>query len=99
KAALALGIRGGNFLSKTIGSKLGLDTFAVQGGSVAESPSAHHTLRPPPGHRKEYRGPQSEQASLVLGKYLTPKLFVSYGFGLFDRVSSLRLRYTLSKHW
>lgn len=98
KAALALGIRGGNYLSKNIGSRLGLDTFTLQAGSAAGGAREHHTLRPPPGHREEYRG-SSEQASLVLGKYLTPKLFVSYGFGLFDRVSSLRLRYTLSKHW
>lgn len=39
------------------------------------------------------------QVSLVLGKYLTPKLYVSYGIGLFKPVNTLRLRYTLSKLW
>jgi translocation and assembly module TamB len=38
-------------------------------------------------------------ASLLVGKYLTPKLLVSYGVGLFEPVSTLRLRYTLSSKW
>jgi len=38
-------------------------------------------------------------ASLLVGKYLTPKLLVSYGIGLFEPVSALHLRYTLSSHW
>lgn len=39
------------------------------------------------------------QASLLVGKYLTPELFVSYGIGLFEPVSTLRLRYALSSRW
>ncbi|HYQ73260.1 MAG TPA: translocation/assembly module TamB domain-containing protein, partial [Gammaproteobacteria bacterium] len=38
-------------------------------------------------------------ASLLVGKYLSPKLFVSYGVGLFEPVSTLQLRYTLSSKW
>jgi translocation and assembly module TamB len=38
-------------------------------------------------------------ASLLVGKYLTPKLFVSYGIGLFEPVSTLRLRHSLTSHW
>jgi translocation and assembly module TamB len=38
-------------------------------------------------------------ASLLVGKYLTPKLLVSYGVGLFEPISTLRLRYTLSSNW
>lgn len=38
-------------------------------------------------------------ASLLIGKYLTPKLFVSYGVGLFEPVSTLRIRYSLTSHW
>jgi translocation and assembly module TamB len=40
-----------------------------------------------------------QQASFVAGKYLSPKLYVSYGIGLFDPVSILRLRYALSSKW
>jgi translocation and assembly module TamB len=38
-------------------------------------------------------------ASLLVGKYLTPELLVSYGIGLFEPVSTLRLRYALSSKW
>jgi translocation and assembly module TamB len=40
-----------------------------------------------------------QQASFVAGKYLSPNLYVSYGIGLFDPVSTLRLRYVLSSKW
>jgi translocation and assembly module TamB len=40
-----------------------------------------------------------QQASFVAGKYLSPNLYVSYGIGLFDPVSTLRLRYLLSSKW
>ena len=38
-----------------------------------------------------------EQAALVLGKYLSPGLYVSYGIGLFDGNNVLRMRYELTK--
>ncbi|HZE76242.1 MAG TPA: translocation/assembly module TamB domain-containing protein, partial [Gemmatimonadales bacterium] len=40
-----------------------------------------------------------KEASFVAGKYLSPSLYVSYGIGLFDPVSTLRLRYALSSKW
>ena len=40
-----------------------------------------------------------QQASFVAGKYLSPNLYVSYGIGLFDPVSTVRLRYILSSKW
>lgn len=40
-----------------------------------------------------------EEASLIAGKYLSPTLYVSYGVGLFEPISSFRLRYLLSGHW
>jgi translocation and assembly module TamB len=42
---------------------------------------------------------QSSETAFTVGKYLTPKIYVSYGLGLFDQVSTLLLRYTLSSHW
>jgi translocation and assembly module TamB len=39
------------------------------------------------------------QAALVIGKYLSPDLFVSYGIGLFDSISTIKLDYSLSKNW
>ncbi|HET7315352.1 translocation/assembly module TamB domain-containing protein, partial [Salinisphaera sp.] len=44
-------------------------------------------------------GQSSSEAALTVGKYLSPKLYVGYGLGLFDQVSTVTLRYTLSSHW
>lgn len=41
----------------------------------------------------------ANQASLFLGKYLSPRLYVSYGVGLYEPLNLLRIRYTLSRHW
>ena len=38
-----------------------------------------------------------EEAALVLGKYLTPGLYISYGIGLFDGSKVLQMRYELTK--
>jgi len=38
-----------------------------------------------------------EEAALVVGKYLSPRLYISYGIGLFDNSNVLRLRYELTK--
>jgi translocation and assembly module TamB len=37
--------------------------------------------------------------SLVLGKFLSPRLFVSYGISLTESINTLKMRYTLSKQW
>jgi len=77
RAALSLGLRGGNFVSERINESLGLDEFGIQ-TEPGESASA---------------------ASFVIGKYLSPSLYVSYGVGLFNPVATLQLRYTISEHW
>ena len=76
KAALMLGMSGGETLGKQLGEKIGVDEIGVSSD-----------------------GGDATSASLLVGKYLTPKLFVSYGVGLFEPVSTLRLRYTLTGHW
>jgi translocation and assembly module TamB len=38
-------------------------------------------------------------ASVMLGTYLSPRLYVSYGIGLFETGNSFRMRYDLSEHW
>lgn len=40
-----------------------------------------------------------DDASLVLGKYLSPRLYVNYGIGLFEPVSIFRIRYILGREW
>lgn len=40
-----------------------------------------------------------ENTSLVLGKALSPKLFVDYSIGLIEPINILQIRYQLSKHF
>lgn len=40
-----------------------------------------------------------KEASLVVGKYLSPRLYVNYGIGLFEPVSTFRIRYILGRQW
>jgi len=39
------------------------------------------------------------EASLVVGRYLSPKLFIAYSVGLFEQINLLRLRYQLNSRW
>lgn len=40
---------------------------------------------------------ETGNASLVIGKYLSPQLFVSYGVGLLDAINVLKMRYRLNR--
>jgi translocation and assembly module TamB len=40
-----------------------------------------------------------EDTSVVLGKYLSPKLFVSYGISIAEAINTIKLRYTLNERW
>lgn len=44
-------------------------------------------------------GTEQEEASLIVGKYLSPKLYISYGIGLFEPISTYRIRYNISTRW
>lgn len=44
-------------------------------------------------------GETLKEASFVAGKYLSPKLFVSYAAGFYDRTNTFRVRYSLSNSW
>ncbi len=78
RAALALGLKGGNMVTGNIRDKIGVDELGLESQETSTG---------------------AEQAALVIGKYLTPKLYVSYGIGLFDPVSTVRMRYTLTERW
>jgi translocation and assembly module TamB len=40
-----------------------------------------------------------DDAAVVLGKYLSPNLFVSYGISIAEAINTIKLRYTLNKNW
>jgi translocation and assembly module TamB len=41
----------------------------------------------------------TNDTSLVLGRYLSPRLYVSYGISLTENLNTFKLRYTLGDHW
>ncbi|HET7202220.1 MAG TPA: translocation/assembly module TamB domain-containing protein [Steroidobacteraceae bacterium] len=40
-----------------------------------------------------------DDTAVVLGKALSPKLFVSYGISIAEAINTIKLRYTLNDHW
>jgi translocation and assembly module TamB len=40
-----------------------------------------------------------EDASVVIGKYLSPKLFVSYGISIVEAINTVKLRYSINERW
>ena len=40
-----------------------------------------------------------DQASLVMGRYLSPKLYISYGVGLIESINTFGVRYQISDKW
>jgi translocation and assembly module TamB len=42
---------------------------------------------------------RQNETSLVLGKYLSPRLYVSYGVSLTESINTIKLRYTLGDRW
>ncbi len=82
QAAMALGVKGGNFLADKFGGDLGVDNIGIETGS-GEAGAASDV----------------NQAAFVIGKYLSPDLYVSYGIGLFESISTVKLEYSISDHW
>ena len=42
---------------------------------------------------------RQNQTSLVLGKYLSPRIYVSYGVSLTESINTVKLQYTLGDRW
>lgn len=97
-AALSLGLGGGDYLAGLIGKKVGLDELSVGNAAANNSEVA--------ANAQSISGAQggagavdagAQAAQLTLGKYLTPKLFVSYGISLFQEGYTFRMLYTLGR--
>ncbi len=41
----------------------------------------------------------NDQTRLVLGRYLSPRFYVSYGISLTETINTLKLRYTINDRW
>lgn len=75
KAALALGLSGGDRIARILGDRFGLDEMRVESSE------------------------SGDQASLVMGRYLSPRLYISYGVGLLEAINTLTVRYKISDKW
>ncbi len=85
-AALSLGIAGGDALASRLGKIVGLDQVSLGADTSSSAWQASGTAPSVAG---------TDQTRFTVGKYLSPKLFVSYGVGLFANGNVLRLLYDL----
>jgi translocation and assembly module TamB len=77
--------------------RLGLNTFDISTDVVAQSGQmGYKRINVTPTGAPS--GSVSE-TMLVVGKYLTPQLYISYGRSLFSGGNLFFLRYDVSKHW
>jgi len=85
-ASNSLAFQGGGYLVSKLGltQRLGIDEVGVESNSSLSSTSPTGT---------------TTNTSLVLGKFLSSKLFVSYGISLTQAINTLKMRYTLSDRW
>lgn len=75
KAALAIGLSGGDKIARLLGDRFGLDEMRVESSD------------------------EGDQASLVVGRYLSPKIYVSYGVGLIEAINTFSVRYKINDSW
>jgi translocation and assembly module TamB len=93
-AASALGGSAGSLLAKELSSRLGLGglvDISMHGSLGAGGISQAYTGSGPWGG--------AQGTALFLGRYLTPKIYVQYGMGLFQNAYVFRLRYDLTQRW
>lgn len=75
-----------NIIGHELGFKehgLGLDELGIQTDPVYDPATGGYT----------------ENTSLVLGKQISKKVFVSYGIGLLQPINTFRAKYQLNRHW
>lgn len=83
--------QGIGILGQRIGSHVGIDDIGVE-SDFSNSSFASGTT---PGTAA---GTGSD-TSLVLGKYLTDRIYISYGISLAEAINTFKLRWTIAKGW
>jgi translocation and assembly module TamB len=76
-----------------------LDTLTVSSGK--DPRPGYKTIEPSMRSNSQgsTNGDGVSQTMLELGKFLTPKLYISYGKSLFDQSQQVRARYSIGKRW
>lgn len=75
------------------------DALAVQGGGLLASQIGRRIGLEEVGVESKVNSAGETNQQLVLGKFLSPRLFVSYGISLTESINTLKLRYTISDRW
>ncbi len=70
-------------LASQLGGRLGIPDISVESSGRTDSET----------------GRVSNETSLVLGKYLSPRLYVSWGVSLTESINTIKMRYTLDENW
>ncbi|MGH8130741.1 MAG: translocation/assembly module TamB domain-containing protein, partial [Steroidobacteraceae bacterium] len=70
-------------------------SLAAQGGAVLAGQLGRRVGLDEVGVSQEI----GSGTALVLGKFLSPRLYVSYGISLVDEINTLKLRYTIGDRW
>lgn len=99
QAASGIGLAGSELLAGRIAQRLAIDELRVQ-SSLGTTSSSSTSTTPSPGLTSTRSTiTPTQQTSVVLGKYLSPRLYVRYAYGIGQTPSVLYLRYQLSNHW
>lgn len=95
---LSLLLAGGSLESvqrqDTAGSRGG-NALAVQGGAILAQQLGNYVGL----EDVSLESTLDNDTSIVLGKYLTPRLYVSYGISLTEAINTIKMRYTLGDRW
>ncbi|OPY90722.1 MAG: Translocation and assembly module TamB [Syntrophus sp. PtaU1.Bin208] len=88
-------------LQDKIANRLGLSSFEISTRSPSVSAWDAYTAGPltSGGSATAASGSDISRAMMTIGKYLTPKLYVSYGRSVFTGSNLFLLRYDLHRNW
>lgn len=75
------------------------DTLTMQGGGLLASQIGRRLGLEEVGVESSLGSDGTANTALVLGKFLSPRLFISYGISLTESINTLKLRYTISDRW
>ncbi|MDD4241523.1 MAG: translocation/assembly module TamB domain-containing protein [Smithellaceae bacterium] len=88
-------------IQRQIKDRLGLDTFDIKSDVLTQNGHMGYKRIPvgPAGSGAAGSGQSVPETLLVVGKYLTPQLYISYGRSLFSGGNLFFLRYDIYKNW
>ncbi|MBX3703502.1 MAG: translocation/assembly module TamB domain-containing protein [Steroidobacteraceae bacterium] len=77
------------------GLESGRASLAAQGGALLAGQLGRYVGLDEVGLAQD----ADDGAALVLGKFLSPRLYLSYGISLVDEINTFKLRYTIGDRW